>query len=93
MLSENCAVSFSIEQIRDDDKLISFYTEFRSYSVFLTVLNFLGPAIDKSARRHHSTKVSPKNKLLITLMRLHINLKILNLLFIMEFHTLLCQDM
>ena len=87
-LSENCSVSFSIEQIRDDDKLISFYTGFRSYSVFLAFFNFLGPAVDKltywgrksvQRQRHRSTKVSPMNQLLMTLMRLRLNLKVLDL--------------
>ena len=87
-LSESHTVSFSIEQIRDDDKLVSFYTGFRTYSVFLAFFNFLGPAVDKltywgrkpSQRHHHrATKVSPVNQLLMTLMRLRLNLKVLDL--------------
>ena len=80
--------SFSIEQIRDEDELISFYTGFRSYFVFIAFFNFLGPAVDrltywgsKPTRhvRRRSTKLNPMNQLLMTLMRLRLNLKVIDL--------------
>ena len=37
---------FCIEDIQDDDKMVSFYTGFVSYMVFSTFLDFLRPAVD-----------------------------------------------
>lgn len=36
---------FGMEQIIHDDHLVSFYTGFRSYKVFLAFFQFLGPAV------------------------------------------------
>ena len=38
--------SFGVEQIREDDRLVSFYTGF-TLSVFGILKIFLGPAVDK----------------------------------------------
>ena len=40
-------VHFSISQIKHDDHLVRFYTEFTSYMVFLAFFNFLGPVVYK----------------------------------------------
>ena len=45
---------FTVEQIRDDDRLFSFYTGFKSYVVFLAF--FLGPAVNKLNYWGSSTK-------------------------------------
>ena len=88
-VSEKNTESFGIEQIRQDNRLVSFYTGFRSFSVFWgAFFYFLGLAVDKltywgrtSSSRvcHRLTKVSPMNQLLMTLMRLRLNLKVLDL--------------
>ena len=84
----NKEAKFCIEQIRDDDRMFSFYTGFKSYVVFLAFFNFLGPAVNKlnywgsstKPRQHQrSTKLSPVNQLLMTLMKLRLNLKVLDL--------------
>ena len=38
---------FRLEQIKDDDKFIRFYTGFISYAVFLAFFNFLGPVVNE----------------------------------------------
>ena len=38
---------FGMEQIKHDDSLVSFYTRFKSYVVFLAFFPFLGPATSK----------------------------------------------
>ena len=38
---------FSIEDIKDDDKMVCFYTGFKSYMIFNAFFEFLGPAVDK----------------------------------------------
>ena len=38
---------FSMEHIKQDDKLVSFYTGFHSYMVFMAFFQFLGPAVNK----------------------------------------------
>ena len=38
---------FSIDQIKQDDHQVSFYTGFPSFAVFLEFYQFLGPAVDK----------------------------------------------
>ena len=79
---------FSIEQIRDDDRLMCFYTGFKSYVVFLAFFRFLGPAVNKlnywgssttPRQRKRTTKLSPMDQLVLTLMKLRLNLKTLDL--------------
>ena len=81
---------FSIDQIKHDDHLISFYTGFSSFDLFLEFYQFLGPAVDKlhywktkpDARKHHcSTKCTPMDQLLMTLVKLRLNLKFVDLAF------------
>ena len=84
---------FGMEQIKHDDHLVSFYTGFRSYKVFLAFFQFLGPAVNKlnywgikpkSQQRQRSMKLSPVDQLLMTLMKLRLNLKVVDLSF--RFH-------
>ena len=80
-----------VEHIKDNDHLFSFYTGFKSYAIFLTFFQFLGPAVDKlnywgsntviPRQRQCTTKLSPMNQLVMTLMKLRLNLKVLDLLF------------
>jgi len=81
---------FTVEQIRDDDRLFSFYTGFKSYVVFLAFFQFLGPAVNKlnywgtstkPRQRKCITKLSPMDQLVMTLMKLRLNLKVLDLSF------------
>ena len=81
---------FTVEQIRDDDRLFSFYTGFKSYVVFLAFFQFLGPAVNKlnywgsstkPRQRQCRTKLSPMDQLVMTLMKLRLNLKVLDLSF------------
>ena len=81
---------FTVEQIMNDDKLFCFYTGFKSYVVFLAFFQFLGPAVNKlnywgsevtSRKRQRSMKLSPMDQLVMTLMKLRLNLKVLDLSF------------
>ena len=65
-----------------------FYTGFKSYVVFLAFFRFLGPAVNKlnywgssttPRQRKRATKLSPMDQLVLTLMKLHLNLKTLDL--------------
>ena len=38
---------FGIDQIKHDDCLVSFYTGFPSFAIFLAFFQFLGPVVDK----------------------------------------------
>ena len=82
--------NFGMEQIKHDDRLVSFYTGLKSYVVFLAFFQFLGPATNrlnywgikpKSRQRQRSMKLSPVDQLLMTLMKLRLNLKVLDLSF------------
>ena len=81
---------FRIEDIQDDDKKISFYTGFISYMVFSAFFEFLGPAVDnlnfwgskeRVSQRRRSRKLTPKNQLFHTLIKLKLNLKLKDLSF------------
>ena len=81
---------FSIDQIKHNDHLISFYKGFPSFDLFLEFYHFLGPAIDKlhywetkpdARKRHHSTKLTPMDQLFMTLVKLRLNLKSVDLAF------------
>ena len=67
-----------------------FYTGFKSYVVFLPFFQFLGPAVNKlnywgsevtSRKQQCSMKLSPMDQLVMTLMKLGLNLKVLDLSF------------
>lgn len=82
--------AFGIEKIKHDDGLVSFYTGFTSYATLLAFFHFLGPAVDKlhywgtkaePRRRNRLTKLSPLNQLLLTLVKLRLNLKTKDLAF------------
>ena len=49
---------FSVEHIKHDDHLVSFYTGFPSFAIFLEFYQFLGPAVDKL--HYWGTKPSAK---------------------------------
>ena len=70
---------FNIDQIKHNDHLISFYTGFPSFDLFLEFYQFLGPAVDKlhywgtkpdARKRHRSTKLTPMDQLFMTLVKL-----------------------
>ena len=44
--SQDSKKYFRIEDIKDDDKLVCFYTEFISFKVFQAFFEFLGPAVE-----------------------------------------------
>ena len=80
---------FRIENIASNDSLISFYTGFPSYEVFLCFFEFLGPSVhslnywgDKDATKgKRKKKLDPKNQLFLTLMKLRQNPKERDLAF------------
>ena len=84
------AVHFGVDQIKRDDRLVAFYTGFSSYRIFLAFFLFLGPAVNKlrywgakeSARtRQRAMKLLPIDQLLMTFVRLRLNLKVVDLAF------------
>lgn len=82
---------FSISQICHNDKLVSFYTGFATYKIFLAFFNFLGPSVNKlnywgSKRKstsscHRSCKLDPMNQLFLTLVKLRLNFPFKDLAF------------
>ena len=74
---------FRIENIASNDSLISFYTGFPSYEVFLCFFEFLGPSVhclnywgDKdTTKAKRKNNLDPKNQLFLTLMKLRQNPK------------------
>ena len=81
---------FGIEQIKHDDHLVSFYTGFSSYEIFIAFFQFLGPAVNKlnywgcsaeTRKRQCSMTLTPVNQLLMTLVKLRLNLKVFDLAF------------
>ena len=81
---------FSIDQIKQDDHQVSFYTGFPSFAVFLEFYQFFGPAVDKlhywgtkpdARKRHRSTKLTPMDQLFMTLVKLRLDLKFVDLGF------------
>ena len=82
-------LTLTVEDLKDDENLFSFYTGFKSYNLFLAFFEFLGPAVYKlnywgsktTQVRKNSTKLQPMDQLLMTLMKLRLNLKTLDLSF------------
>ena len=78
---------FTIDCLANDDKLIRFYTGFTSYDIFVAFFEFLGPSVtqldywrEKDVRTiRRSRKLDPINQLSLTLMKLKLDLKYLNL--------------
>ena len=86
---ETVSLHFQLEQIADDDSLIQFYTGFASYSLLLNFFEFLGPAMyklnywvdqtRKTSRRRKVKPLSPLNQFFLTLVKLKLNLRVLDL--------------
>ena len=80
-----------IEQIKNDDQLVCFYTGFTSYVTFLAFFEFLGPVVNDlnywgskegQRKRHRTRKLDPINQLFLTLVKLKLNLNRLRARFI-----------
>ena len=81
---------FRLEDVQNDDKMFRFYTGFISFSVFLAFFEFLCPVVEKfnycgskegERQRHHTGKLDSKNQLFLTLVKLRLNLKLIDLAF------------
>lgn len=79
---------FRIEDMQDNDKMVSFYTGFVSYMVFNAFFEFLGPVVDnlnywgskeRTDRQRRSWKLDPRNQLFLVLVKLKQNLKLKDL--------------
>ena len=75
---------FRLEQVKHDE-LIHFYTGFIFYVVFLAFFNLLGPVVNElhyrrkkggQGLRHRVHMLHPINQLLLTLVKLKLNLKL-----------------
>ena len=77
---------FSISQICHNDKLVSFYTGFATYKIFLAFFTFLGPSVNElnywgskrksTSSRHRSCKLDPMNQLFLTLVKLRLKVTV-----------------
>lgn len=81
---------FRLEDIRDNDRLIRFYTGFGSFMILMAFFEFLGPVVNelnywgtkqRSHQRHRSCKLDPINQFFLMLVRLRLNLKVKDLAF------------
>ena len=89
LLEKMSPLHFRIEQIANEDSLIRFYTGFASYSLLLNFYEFLGPSVyrltywgdqaRKTNRRRKVMPLSPLNQLFLTLVKLKLNLRVLDL--------------
>ena len=79
---------FRIEQIAEKDDLIQFYTGFASYQLLLKFFNFLGPSVNQLTywgdEVHTTTfkrkmSLTPINQFFLTLTKLRLNLKTVDL--------------
>ena len=79
---------FRIEQIAEKDDLIQFYTGFASYQLLLKFFNLLGPSVNQltywgdevhitTCKRKKS--LTPLNQFFLTLTKLRLNLKTVDL--------------
>ena len=65
-------LTLTLEDLKDDENLFSFYTGFKSYNIFLAFFEFLGPAVYKlnywgsktTQVRKNSTKLQPMDRYL-----------------------------
>ena len=83
---------FRIDQIQHDDNLFRFYTGFISYEIFLAFYEFLGPVVNElnywgakercTGQRNYECKLNPINLLFLTLVKLRLNLKLKDLVFL-----------
>ena len=72
---------FRLEDIMHDDRLVKMYTGFMSYELLVAFFDFLGPAVNnlnycrtKDTIQSRKKKLDPFNCLLLTLMKLRLNL-------------------
>jgi len=80
---------FCIEQIAENDSLVSLYTGFPSYEVLLAFFEFLGPAAHNlhyhgsksKVKRRRATKLTPLNQFFMTLVKLRLDLNILDIAY------------
>jgi len=87
--SNKVPLHFRIEQISGDSAFVRFYTGFASYSLLLNFFEFLGPAVyqlnywgdqtRKTNRRRKIMPLSPLNQFFLTLVKLKLNLRVLDL--------------
>ena len=75
---------FGIDQIKHDDCLVSFYTGFPSFAIFLEFFQFLGPVVGKlqywggkqnAKKGQCAKKLTPMDQLFMTLVKLRLDLK------------------
>lgn len=72
-----------LEEIASNNKLVRFYTGFESYDTLMSFFEFLGDAVNHlqywgskpSSKRSRKTKLNPINQLLLTLMKLRLDLR------------------
>ena len=81
---------FGIDEIKQDDHLIHFYTGFPSFAILLSFYHFLEPVVDKlqywgsksnTKKLQRARKLTPMNQLFMTLVKLRLDLKLTNLAF------------
>ena len=80
---------FRVEHIAHNDSLITLYTGFPSYEVFISFFEFLGPAVhhlhyhgSKSmGKRHRKTKLDPLNQFFLMLVKLKLDLNMCDMAF------------
>ena len=81
---------FGIDQIKHDDHLVSFYTGFPSFAIFLAFFQFLGPVVGKlqywggkqnAKKRQRAKKLTPMDQLFMTLVKLRLDLKVVDIAF------------
>ena len=80
---------FGMDRIKHDDCLVAFNTGFKSYKGFLAFFQFLGPAVDElnywdkkgQTQQKRSKKLGPMDQLLMTLMKLKLNRRVVDLTF------------
>ena len=79
---------FRADEIAGNDKLVKLYTGFHSHEVLLFFFKFLGPSVnnltywgekERERKRHRQRKLNPLNQFLLTLIKLRLNLRNLDL--------------
>ena len=86
---------FGIDQIKHDDHLVSFYTGFPSFAI---IFQFLGPVVGKlqywggkqnAKKRQRAKKLTPIDQLFMTLVKLRLDLKVVDIAFCFNISTAL----
>ena len=79
---------FRIDDIAGNDKLVRMYTGFSSFDVLLAFFEFLGPSVnslnywgkkEREWKRRRQRKLDPLNQFFLTLIKLKLNLRSLDL--------------